>query len=105
MSRSHKKFFCCKDKERNPFMKRYANRCVRRALNNDFDLELQHNSYRKFYDSWEISDYRFQSTWKEYWESTVRTYEQFCALFPNHNYEFPDKEKLYREWRKFYYNK
>ena len=103
MSRSHKKHFCCKD--RNPYMKRYANRRVRQALNRDFDLELQHSDYRKFFRSWEICDWRFYETWEDYWESTVASYNKLLSWFPDLKQEFPDKDKTYREWCKFYYNK
>lgn len=103
MSRSHKKNFITKD--RNPYIKRYANRCVRRALNNDFNLELQHNSYRKFYESYDICDWKFRESWEEYWAVTLRIYERLSLTYPNREIEFPDKEQEYRWWRQSYYNK
>ena len=103
MSRSHKKHFYCKD--RNPYAKRLANRCVRRALNNDFDLELPHSSYRKFYESWDICDWKFHDSWEEYWESSVRIYEYLQIVNPHREFEFPDRDEEYRKWRKYHYNK
>ena len=103
MSRSHKKHFYCKD--RNPYAKRLANRCVRHALNADSDLELQYGSYRKFYESWDICDWGFYDSWESYWESSIRTYERLKSWFPNREIEFPDRDEEYRKWRKYYYNK
>lgn len=103
MSRSHKKHFYCKD--RNPYAKRLANRRVRRALNADSDLELQHGSYRKFYESWDICDWGSYDSWESYWEFSIRTYERLKSWFPNREIEFPDRDEEYRKWRKYYYNK
>ena len=103
MSRSHKKHFYCKD--RNPCAKRLANRRVRRALNADSDLELQHGSYRKFCESYDICDWGSYDSWESYWEFSVRTYERLKNWFPNREIEFPDRDEEYRLWRKYYYNK
>lgn len=51
MSRSYKKFPVCKDSA-NKFMKRYANKKVRHTL----DIP-NGGSYRKCFESWNISDW------------------------------------------------
>lgn len=58
MSRSYRKHYIRKDK--NLFGKKYANRMVRRKLNQEEDLPpLSDADYKKFYDSWNISDFSF----------------------------------------------
>jgi hypothetical protein len=62
MSRSYKKEPVVKDYNRNS--KKYANRKVRRKFKNcDYP---NGNAYRKLTCSWDICDYRFRETYKEY---------------------------------------
>lgn len=52
MARSYKKAFV---KDRNPFMKNYANRLLRR---HHYDTEIPSGKhYRKWFESWSISDW------------------------------------------------
>jgi len=70
MSRSYKKEPVVKDYNRNS--KKYANRKVRRKFKNcDYP---DGNAYRKLTCSWDICDYKFRETYKEY-EIRKRRYE------------------------------
>ena len=65
MSRSYKKTPVIKD--HNSGMKATANRKLRRKLNQKCDFPIADgNAYRRVVDSWEISDWRFRETWREY---------------------------------------
>lgn len=84
MSRSYRKFPCVKDSQRhnNPVRKRhqsktYASRLVRRK-----EDVPSHSAYRKFFNSWDISDYRFIMTehdLRRAWDEDAR----FCQRFRN----------------------
>jgi len=74
MSRSYKKYPCVKD--RNPFAKMQANKLVRRTK----DIP-NGKSYRKIYDSWNISDYVFEITWGEYWFKELNDWKRRDEYF------------------------
>lgn len=60
MSRSYKKFPIRTDRDRSGsarWFKNYANRVLRRKLNSDYDLVLNHKLYKKNYETWEIRDW------------------------------------------------
>jgi hypothetical protein len=80
--------------------KKYANRKLRR---NKLDNELQHNAYRKNFMTYDICDYQVVGTsFEEYYASQVRHWHEWMWQY---NVPFPDKEKLYREWYKYYKGK
>lgn len=105
MSRSYKKYPCVKD--RNPWAKRQANKKVRRCKGDLPDGKF----YRKIYDPWSICDYSWSYTWKEYFESQVRSYFQWRWQFEdsernknNWKYKNPHnyKSEHFREWLRSY---
>ena len=93
MSRSYKKSPICKD--RNSYMKRYANRRLRRQKNKHM---LQHKSYRKYTSSYDICDYIFRTDFNEY----VEMENKFSKLF---NKPPKSRKELYYEWYKTYKRK
>lgn len=62
MSRSYKKTPVYKDRRLGS--KRLASKKVRRSK----DVPKKGKGYRKIYDSWNISDFKFHETWKEFLE-------------------------------------
>ena len=59
MSRSYRKTLI--RKERNPKMKRFANRIIRRKIKNpDFTNLKDGGHYRKIFDYWHISDWGYR---------------------------------------------
>lgn len=101
MSRSYKKFHIYKD--RNKGAKQKANRRVRRALNQNLDLVLRNNDYRKYTCSYDISDYKFfgELSFDAYYRQRILGWynwlRQYC--------DFPDREETYREWITLFRNK
>ena len=70
MSRSYKKEPVVKDYNRNS--KKYANRKVRRIFKNcDYP---NGSAYKKLYCSWDICDWRFRETYREY-EKRAKQYK------------------------------
>ncbi len=94
MSRSYRKFPCVKDSQRhnNPVRKRqqsktYASRLVRRK-----EDVPSHSAYRKFFCSWDISDYRFIMTERDLRRAWEEQAPQYCRGFRN-----------FREFRAWWY--
>lgn len=67
MSRSYRRPWCTdgyKGSKRRQYCKNYANRVIRRL---DEDEEIPNGkAYRKYYDSWDICDYRWHWDSKPY---------------------------------------
>ena len=104
MSRSFKKTAYSgdpKDKD----MKRAANRKVRRALKQNEDLVLRNSDYKKLFESWDICDFGWISSWERYWIGVLRFYYWKLSTFPEKYVTPPDKEKAYQEWQKQYKRK
>lgn len=94
MSRSYKKTPRCGDRK-DKFFKKYANRKLRR----DKFHNLKHKSYKKNFCSYDICDYQtVGETFQEYWNRCVRSWQQWRHLYE----DFPDKEKEYRRWYKWF---
>ena len=85
MSRSYKKVPYGGDKK-DKFMKNYANRILRRNKN----LILNHKSYKKNFERWNICDYYFIESFKSYSKIAKK-------LFP----EMTDNE-IYMDWYRYY---
>jgi len=100
MSRSYKKHPYAKDKT-NKCMKKLSNKKIRQKLKNP-EEELQHNSYKKVFQSWNICDYKFFSTWEQFWNFSINLWERFDK---NKGVPFPDEKKEYARWRKWYKQK
>ena len=97
MSRSYKKTPYNGDKK-GKIKKRIANHKVRRSLNRDLSLIVPHGKYKHLYESYDICDYCWIYTWKQYW-----AFELYCSS--RFNKPLPDKKEAYRRWRKIYHNK
>lgn len=105
MSRSYKKVPYCGDKKGKD-KKRIANHHIRRLLKRDPELKINHGSFKKHYEQYEICDYYWFCTWEEYWESEVQSYERLKMSYPESKYCVPpDKKDAYRNWLKYYRNK
>ena len=96
MSRSYKKQPCYKD--HSPKGKNLANRKIRRMKNEDIP---DGNAYKKYSDSWSISDYKFYNSWEEYLMSRNRT-SWYINDRPLNEEEIKD---LKNEWNKYYRRK
>ena len=104
MSKSYKKTpYCGESKGKKK--KKIANRRVRRQLNRNLDLDARNGNYKKLYNSWNICDYGWRTTWEEYWEKELNWYNKKCYLFPNKKFERPNKKESYQRWLRYYYRK
>ena len=96
MSRSYKKTPWSGDKK-GKSKKRIANSKVRIFLKN-FNHKLQKADYKKVYETWDICDYGWIYSWKEYWNYILKNYMEYPNLYKKH----PDKKEEYRYWYKTY---
>lgn len=88
MGKSYKKFPFCKCEDSCKWGKKQANRRVRR-----YKGELGNGrEYKKLYNSWDICDYYFSETWKEY--------QHYCEQ-PRwwRDYEEPNYYEWYRTYK------
>lgn len=101
MSRSYRKFPVMKDshhREKSPMKaKDFANRAVRRSK----EIPTGKGGYRKIYDSYEISDYRFitvldEKEFKRQWENN------FFRIGYNRIRHSDDYQKDLYQWKKYY---
>lgn len=105
MSRSYKRVPYCGD-HKGKTKKRVANHHIRRRLNRDPDLRIDHGGYKRHFCSYDICDYYSFCSWERYWRNELRNYEELRRMFPNSDrIEIPDKRKAYRRWLKWYRNK
>ena len=95
MSKSYKKTPYAGEKK-GKAKKRLANHIVRRSLKRDNNLVVQGGSFKKLYESWNICDFGWTYTWKEYWTKECSHYNKVFK---------PNKQESYRQWKKWYYNK
>lgn len=98
MSRSYKKIPWAGD-NKGKFSKRCANSKVRMFLKNP-NHTAQNNSYKRIYESWDICDYGWIETWKEYKKNLEKDKKCFPHLYPP-NKKINWKEE-YRRWYKMY---
>lgn len=91
MSRSYKHTPRCGD-TKDRFMKKYANRKIRRM---DTEYFLQHKSYKKIICSYDICDYESVGTsFEEYWEIIqTRWYSRR---------KDQTREEAYRDWYRWF---
>ena len=94
MSRSYKKTPRSGDRK-DKFMKNYANRILRR--NNE---AYQNGSYKKCFCHYDICDFNsVYYKFEDWYCKRVREWERW-GQFREHPY--PDREKEYRKWYKYY---
>lgn len=93
MSRSFKKVPLCKDNSRG--MKKIANRTVRRQ-----GFLGKGSYYKKVFESWNIHDYKFTSTFEEFVNNT-RQYNHEMSL-RGYSCKEETTEELYKVWYKMY---
>ena len=97
MSRSYKRTPYCGD-NKGKTKKRFANKKLRMKMR-DHEYELaKGGAYRKVTESWEICDYYWIMTWKDYWAMCIRQWQRYGG-------EYPNKKEEYRYWLKWYRNK
>lgn len=121
MSRSVKKNPIIKDKTgRNSCAeaKAKANRRLRRKLKDDLNFCVNNNDYKKYTESWNISDY----TMRRSKEDAIRDYEDFCTpgyyagiarteeecerCVQEFKKDYPTLDDyLNKEWKKYYVRK
>ena len=104
MSRSYKKTPWCGD-TKGTAKKRYAWKVVRQWLKENPDVALKGGQYKKLYETWDICDYGWVTTWEEYWEMCLRWHREALARGWGRYTEEPNKEKEYRYWYKHYRGK
>jgi hypothetical protein len=85
-------------KDRNPFMKKLANKNLRKK-----GLEEVPNGkgYKKLFDSWSISDYKFRETLKERIEIAQRLKYEEEGRYLNQI----ELDKVINEWGKYFKRK
>ncbi len=97
MARSFKKNPVVRERRRNGKAQRYIKRQASRAVRKAGDVPAG-KQYRKFYCSWNISDYAFRNTWDDY-----------ISFMSNRRYgrELTEDEikKERRYWERCYYRK
>lgn len=98
MSRSYKKTPWCGD-NKGKWKKRRASKAVRRYLKRHPEDLCQGAQYKKIYDSWDICDYYFRYSWKEYLESIQRINLYLPVI------EIKSFKKEYRYWYQHYKGK
>lgn len=104
MSRSYKKIPICQDKtgnhrQSNKEAKAKANRRFRRKMKSDLDFTLDNSDYKKFTESYDISDYTFYVSLQD----ARAQYEHECD--PNTYCWIDDpkrREECAREFKKEY---
>lgn len=97
MSRSYKKTpYCGDNKGKNK--KRFANSKLRTKLKNHDFILANGGAYKKVYESWDICDFYWITSWKEYWDICIRIWHQYGG-------DYPDKKQEYRYWLHHYRNK
>lgn len=110
MSRSYKKTPCVNNRNgRKRLGKQFANRSVRRYLNDEEENELQHGSYKKVYDQFEIEDYFYIETK----EDAIREYEQHKRTVESmpdegiarYSYEVIKKYPTLQKWLNAWYKR
>lgn len=99
ISRSYKKHPWAGD-TKGKFKKRTANHKVRNYLKK-IENELKFSDYKKVYCSWEICDYGWLYSWKEYWQHCIKSYYEWGYQY----YPFPDIKEEYKKWYKIYKRK
>jgi len=103
MSRSYKHTpYCGEQKDR--YMKRYANRKLRRKK---LDHDLQYNSYKKDFCSWNICDYYNIETdnFEKYYESCIDKWYRWQGYAWYKDKPFPSREECWKEYHKWYIRK
>lgn len=98
MSRSYRKQPVWKDHNRG--MKAIANRKVRRALNRDYDLDLKHRLYKRYFCSWDICDYRslVPKSFEEYYQREIIRWKSNRYYRWHKDEPFPTRKGVYKEW-------
>lgn len=100
MSRSRKRTPYSGDKK-NKFMKKYANRRLRRRKCLE-ETSYQHKSYKKDTCSYDICDYKSVGTsFQQYWKSILKNWHAWGYRFE----PYPDKEQAYQEYLKYFKRK
>lgn len=96
MSRSYKKVPWCGD-TKGKESKKFANKKVRSYLKNDKNI-LTNNDYKRIYESWDICDFGWITSWNEYWNDKIKSYQEHPEW-----YKKPlNKKEEYRKWYKHY---
>ena len=101
MSRSYKHTPRSGNKK-DKFFKRYANRKVRHQLPTD-KHSLKGAAYKKVFCQYEICDYETVGiSFEQYWERLVK---RWYAWKRDCGYPYPDHEKAYQEYCKWFLRK
>ena len=103
MSRSYKKNPYVTDRSQGTkYMKRMANRIVRRRIKDDEDM-LARLPHKKMTESWDICDYRWRMTREDaiHWYNNEMEHEA-SAYFKKH---YPTLEAWLKYWDKCYRRK
>lgn len=99
MSRSYKKTPWSGD-SKGKEAKRLANHKVRNWLKQNPYATLQYSKYKRVYETWDICDFGWITPWEEYWQGRLNTWQQWRKFSPKE--EYPERQKEYRKWWKYY---
>ena len=101
MSRSYKHTPRSGNKK-DKFFKRYANRKVRHQLSTD-KHSLKGAAYKKVFCQCNICDYETVGiSFEQYWKRLVKSW---YAWERDYGYPYPDREKVYQEYCKWFLRK
>jgi len=91
--------------QKDRFMKRYANRKLRRKkMTNDFD----HNAYKKDTNSWDICDYaEIGVSFEEFYRQAISNWLRMTSRswFNEEKDPCPTREQLWKLYQKYYVRK
>lgn len=104
MSRSWKRTPWCGD-SKGKSKKRCANQSVRAWLKQHPEELLNGSKYKNIYNRWDICDYGWIRTWKDYWNDCQRWHQEAVERGWGHYKDELNKEDEYRWWCKHYKNK
>lgn len=97
MSRSFKHIPYCGD-NKGKDSKRCANSKVRMFLKNFDNENIKKSNFKKLYEQYDICDFYWIESWKEYWDKCLLEYSEHPEWF---KYP-PNKKAEYRKWYKAY---
>ena len=84
---------------------RHYERLYKTCEKDNPDVTLKGGQYKKLYETWDICDYGWVTTWEEYWESCQRWHQEAINRGWGHYKDDLDEEKEYRHWYKHYKGK
>ncbi len=88
--------------QKNRYMKKLANRKVRRMLKNP-DISLSYKSYKKAFESWDICDYYHKAfSFNKYYHRQINRWYQWHN---RNEKESPSEDEIREQYKRWYVRK